>query len=691
MSSTYSLWFLPLCLLAGIGYAMLLYRSGKGYAYPPRVKRLLFALRAFVVSFLCFLLLRPVTERKVKEVEKPVIVVGIDNSESVADNKDSSFYRTRYAEELQKLLKGLAKDYQVEPYLFGEGVRMGDTPDFQDKETDFSQFFTMVEQQYAHRNVGAVLCLSDGIATGGGDPLYTARRLRCPIYTVALGDTSETRDALIANVRCNRSVFRGNSFPLEILVQARQLKGKQTRMQIWEGDKVVFEKEIRFGQNDYSEWVRLHREADKAGMLHYRIRLSATEGERSESNNTADVWVQVLDESHPIAIIYQSPHPDVAALKEALRDNPMYTLESFPLEEFRPEKKQYEVWVLHQLPTASKPMQAMLDQARRKGISLLFFTGDMAGDMRLPVESGLQLRKDKQLRNDAYPVLNPDFTDFNIPTGFVQALPQYPPLQLPFGQYVMDAATKVCLYQRINNISTAYPMLLLRDDGQGKSITVVGEGWWRWRMWHYASEGSHEAFDAFTAQLFQYLITKADKSFFRVKGKTLFSENERIRFDAECYTQNYELDNRPEVEMSVQPLSGSRKLNYVFSRTMQAYQLDMGSLPEGDYQWKATARIQNTTYTQSGVFSVQALRKETLELRADHQLLLNLAEINGAKMLYPNNMSSVAKEMRTQETIKNVARYTKKRQSLLDNGILGIFLLLLLGGEWMLRKWSGNY
>ncbi|MBO4282037.1 MAG: VWA domain-containing protein [Bacteroidales bacterium] len=691
MSSTYSLWFIPLCLLAGIGYAMLLYGSGKGYAYPPRVRRLLFALRAFVVSALCFLLLRPVMERKVKEVEKPVIVIGIDNSESVTENRDSVFYRTTYTEELQKLIKDLSKDYQVDPYLFGNETRMGDRPDFRDKETDLSQLFSMVEQQYAHRNVGAVVCLSDGIATGGGDPLYTARRLRFPIYTVALGDTSETKDALIANVHCNRSVFRGNRFPLEILVQARQLKGKQTRLQVLEGGKVIFEKDIRFTGSNYSEWVRLHREAGAAGMLHYRIRISATEGERTESNNTADVWVQVLDESHPVAIVYQSPHPDVAALKEALRDNPMYTVECFPLEQFHPENKPYEVWVLHQLPTNSKPMQALLEQASRSGTSLLFFTGDMAGDVRLPVESGLQVRKERQMQNDAYPALNPDFADFNIPEIFAQALPQYPPIQLPFGQYTLDAATKVCLYQRINNMTTPYPLLFLHDAGQGKSATVLGEGWWRWRMHHYLSEGSHEAFNAFTAQLFQYLTTKEDKRFFRVKGKNLFSENERIRFDAECYTKNYELDNRPEVEMSVRSLSGSYSHRYVFSRSMQAYQLDLGTLPEGDYQWTASTRIGNSPYSQSGHFSVQALRKETLELRADHQLLLNLAEINGAKMLYPKEIRKIAKEIRSQDKIKSVARYTKKSQSLLDNGILGLFLLLLLGGEWALRKWSGNY
>ena len=175
------MWFIPLCLAVGTAYAFLLYGSRHGYAYPVKVKRLLFLFRMLAVSLLCFLLLRPVVEGRSKEVEKPLLLFGIDNSESVALTKDSAWYRTEYREQLQRLTGRLAKDYDVDCYLIGDSVRRGDTPDFTEKATNLSRFFSSMEQRYLHRNVGAVICLSDGICTEGEDPLYAAKRLKYPI------------------------------------------------------------------------------------------------------------------------------------------------------------------------------------------------------------------------------------------------------------------------------------------------------------------------------------------------------------------------------------------------------------------------------------------------------------------------------------------------------------------------------
>ena len=692
MSSTYSLWFIPLCLAVGTAYAFLLYGSRHGYAYPVKVKRLLFLFRMLAVSLLCFLLLRPVVEGRSKEVEKPLLLFGIDNSESVALTKDSAWYRTEYREQLQRLTGRLAKDYDVDCYLIGDSVRRGDTPDFTEKATNLSRFFSSMEQRYLHRNVGAVICLSDGICTEGEDPLYAAKRLKYPIYTVALGDTTEVCDLRIAKTRSNSSVHLHNFFPIEILVQAHRLKGRQTRLQVLKKEQVIFEKELSINRNDYSEWVRLNTEATETGHLHYRIRLSEVEGEYTTANNTADVMVKVLDEKHKVAVIYRAPHPDVAAIVEAVKDNPLYEVESFSAENFKAGAQPYAMYILHQLPTASQPLDNVLQQAAKNGAGLLFFPGDLSGGtVRLPAACGLQIGRDKEMKNDAYAVLNPDFADFTLSNDFIRMLPDFPPLQLPFGNYTLSSAASVCLYQQISHVATRYPLFFLHDGPQGKSAVFIGEGWWRWRIHNYLHEGNHLAFDHLIGQVFQYLVTKEDQSLFRVKGKEVYGENEEIRMDAEVYDKNYALNNRPDVRLEVQSVADGGKHEYLFSRTLQAYQLSLGRLPEGEYQWSASVDWQGTTMRRTGRFYVQAVRTEAVSLTADHQLLLNLAALNKGEMIAPASLQQLEKMLRSNEQIKPLARYSKRRHSLLDHLGVWLLLVLLLGGEWFLRKWSGNY
>src|SRR5574344_882127 len=93
----YSLWLLPLCILAGLGTAFLLYRKNDKLREAPRwVRRLLFCLRAFAVAMLLFLLLGPFVEMRRSVVEKPTVVLLHDNSASLVLQKDSTKIRTEY-------------------------------------------------------------------------------------------------------------------------------------------------------------------------------------------------------------------------------------------------------------------------------------------------------------------------------------------------------------------------------------------------------------------------------------------------------------------------------------------------------------------------------------------------------------------------------------------------------------------
>ena len=689
-TTEYSIWFLPLCLLIGIGYAAILYWKADKPELPRKVKQIAFVTRSLVVFVLTFLLLNPLYKTVQKEKEIPLLVFGIDNSESLRLNKDSAFYINDFPQQLQKTIDRLKKDYRVDAYLIGDSVKKGTSAGYHDKSTDISAFFETVQAKYSHQNLGALVLCSDGIYNSGQNPLSTAGLISYPVYTVAMGDTTLHKDWLITKVNHNKSVYKNNFFPIEVLVQANKLNGKSGTLRVLHNDEVVFEKQIRILNSEYSEWVRMHFEAKEGGMHRYRIQLSELEGEITYINNESDIFMEVIDEKKKIAIVYNAPHPDVSALVQSMKKQDEYQIETFSVAEFNRPVNEYDILVMHQLPSKTKPVRSLVDAIQKTHIPVLYILGNQTNYAYInALQNGLQVGMSKELFNDAYGIYNQNFTAFSLAVSTQQSLQNFPPVQVPFASYKILPTAQVMIYQKIGNVSTSYPMLFYNQQNENKSATFIGNGLWRWRNYNYLMENNHEAFDELMFKTLQFLSTKEDRSFFRVNGKSVYNENEHVIFDAELFNQNYELINEPEVIMLIS--DKNKKFTYVFSRSFKSYHLDAGSFAEGDYRWQAKVNYGKETYQKSGYFSVKKINIETLDLTANHQLLKNIADLNHAEMFYPSQWDKLEKHIRDNDNIKTVAHYHKKHHSLLNNLFLFIGIILFLGVEWFLRKWSGSY
>lgn len=82
-------WFIPICLLAGFGYAYLLYKP----QFNQMPYKIMAILRFISISLLCFFLLGPVLIQVLNEVQKPKILMVLDQSESILANKYAEYYK----------------------------------------------------------------------------------------------------------------------------------------------------------------------------------------------------------------------------------------------------------------------------------------------------------------------------------------------------------------------------------------------------------------------------------------------------------------------------------------------------------------------------------------------------------------------------------------------------------------------
>lgn len=685
----YPSWFSILCLLLGFAYAFILYRKDKKFNDSSiGLVRVMAAFRFCVVTFLCFLLLSPLLKTINRTVEKPVIIIAQDDSESIRIGKDSVFYKDEYAPKIQKLKDILSEKYEVRIYTFGDKFKeipYFDSLKFNEKQTDISSVFDEVETRYSNRNVGAIILASDGLYNKGSNPVFTSDKIKIPVYTIALGDTTIKKDLILTKVEHNRLAYLGNEFPLEIVVTAKQLKGKSSTLSVTKGGATFFTQQINFNSATFSITIPVLLQAKEVGLQHYKVRLSAVDDEMSISNNSRDIFIDVLDARQKILILSDAPHPDVAALKQSIESNQNYEVESFTTDNFNQSLKKYNLIILHSLSATKTVGAKIISEINASDIPVWAFSG-----------SNSMLRNDltpfskTNKTNEVEPQLDENFPMFTISDALRNAFKDFPAVVAPFGSFQSDNNNNVLLYQRIGIVDTETPLMLFSEMGEKKIGIFTGEGIWRWRLQDFAANGNHQLFDEFVSKTVQFLSVKVDKSFFKVIGKNNFFENEAIEFEAEVYNASYELINDPEVNM-VFTNADNKKFNYTFSKTSNAYHLNAGMMPVGEYKYDANVKVGEKIYTQHGEYSVTALQVELVNTVADHQLLYSLSKKHDGELIYPDKLEELAEKLNARDDIKSVSYNEKKLNDLINLKWIFYLLLIFLSAEWFMRKRNGAY
>lgn len=691
ITTTYPIWILLFCLLAGALVAFILYHQNRKYELSNQTSWLLGSLRAIVVAFIAFLLLNPLIKSQKRFTEKPVIVFLQDNSASVQTGTDSAFIQSEYLQAISALEENLSENYDVEMFSFDDHLASPPNMNFQGAITNLSAVLDEVETRFAYRNVGAMIIASDGIYNRGSNPVYAADGLAFPIYTIALGDTSLQHDLILKKISFNRIAYLGNEFPMEITVQAAKCQGQESRLTIQKEGEVLYSKVVQITNDNFLFKESVLLKANEKGLQRYRIELSPVNEEVSLANNKQDVFIDILEGKQKILILANAPHPDVSAIKQAILTNKNYAVENYPIDKFDQSVAAYNLVVLHGLPTLEHSISTILDDLREKQIPTLHVLTKRTYLKRFNDQpTGVSIRDENLIYNESQPIVNPSFSLFTMGEKTLSLLAGVPPLVSPYGMISVQPSATPMLFQSIGTIETEEPLIVLNETANVKSGVILGEGIWRWRMKSWALTGTHQPFDQLINKMVQFLSLKVDKRFFRVIHENNFSENQPVEFEAQVYNEIYELVNEAEVKIVISDDTGN-EYPFVFNKTSNAYHLNAGRLPAGSYHYHASVQMGEKLLTDNGTFTVSPLNIELVNTVADHNLLFNLAKSKGGEMFYPNQLENLKDAVLSREDIKTIS-YRQDRYSELLNlpWLLGL-LLFLISIEWFVRKRAGAY
>ncbi|MGB4654134.1 MAG: vWA domain-containing protein [Bacteroidales bacterium] len=685
-----------LCLLVGFVYAYFLYYFKNKGVFTKTLTAVLFAVRLVTVSFLCFLLLSPYLLRKKTIEEKPIIIIAQDNSESILghNTSDKIKFISDYENRVNNFASQLSDKFEVHQVLFGDEVRdiNDDSLNFSDKTTNISDVFKHVNKQYYNRNIASVLLFSDGIYNKGLNPVYlSSDDLKFPVQTVALGDTNVIPDIKILKINANDYAFLGNEFPVEVEIKADKLKDRDIIVDIIKAEKVLYSNKIKIDNNDFYTKIKTNIKAEDVGVNHYRVRIKPADGEENISNNYKSFYIDVIENKQRVAIIYSSPHPDIAALRQAIKNNDNLSVEVFSYKELDKNNLNYDMLILHQVPDIYGITSDFADKITDLNIPYLNIVGTSTDIGYFNKYFSLVQIPSKSMLWDAVtPVYNNSFSWFQINSSFIDIVNDYPPLKSIIGEYKASSILQPVLYQKVGSYVTQSPIMLVGQDFNNKMAYILGEGIWRWRMNTFVKTGDYRAFDDFINSVIQYLTVKGDKGRFRVKSKASFAENEQVVFDVEFYNKSYQLINTPEVVMDIFD-TASNQYTYTFSRTDNYYTLNINNLSAGEYTYSVSTSFEDEDFVKNGKIMIEAIEVEGSNLIANHSLLYQLAEVSNGSLFAYDDLESLSEYLMSNTEYKTLIHHQKQYTQLIDFKLIMFLIVFLLGFEWFMRKYFGSY
>ncbi len=696
ISFQYPAWWLILCLALGAGGAALLYYRDQTFREQARwVKWVMAVVRALVLTMIAALLLSPLIKSLDTEVKKPIVVLAQDNSESLTAGMTEE-QRGQYQLAIEQLQDKLGNDYDLKTYTFGDEVREGLEFSYSDKVTNISQFLGEIYDLYSNQNLGALILASDGIYNEGSNPVYSGNQLAVPIYTIALGDTTPKKDLALRRVFHNKIAYLGDKFNVQVDISALNCTGSNSVLSVFkvEGGNSRKLQDIPFAidQNDFFTTREIILDADQPGVQRYRVSVQALSGEATTVNNAKEIFIDVLDARQKILILANSPHPDLSALRQSLMTSKNYQVDIVYIADFSGNLAGYDILALHQLPSLANDATNILNQIRTRNIPTIFIVGAQSNLSALNrVQSLVSIQASGPGSNEVQAVVAPEFNLFTVSEDLRKIINKLPPLIAPFADFSDSGNGQILLYQRIGRIETRYPLLALGSPNNARTAVLCAEGIWKWRLYDFLDNQNHNLTNELIGKIIQYVGLKEDKRRFRVSlPKTIFNENEPVILDAELYNENYELINDPDATITIRD-EERKEFNSTFNKAGNAYTLNAGILPVGNYTYKAFTNTGGQQLTFDGQFSVQPIQLERFETTADHGMLRLLSEQFGGQLVYPDQIGSLSDLISNKNTVKDVIYSTTKTQSAINLKWIFFLLLFLLTLEWFLRRYLGGY
>ncbi|NMM48749.1 hypothetical protein [Marinigracilibium pacificum] len=690
ISTQYSLfWLLPMILVAA-GVAYFLYSAKSPWGKTLNI--VLAILRGVFVFILLFLLLDPVIKQLVNEDEKPLLLIGIDNTQSIAEATDSTdlIALKRKVDQLKDQyekqgLEVIVSDLSGNNYDNAEDI-VNDV-----NNTNLNYFFDYVLNRYGNQNLSHVIIVSDGIINRGVDVRY--KNYPFNVSAIGVGDTTTYKDVAITDVLTNSIAYQGNKFPVNIKVLAEKALGEELNIRLLKDQKVVADTLIAVKNDVQSYDFNFYPEASSKGLIEYDLVVNSLDGEKNLLNNKEKIFIEVLEGKKKVLIYANAPHPDIGAIRSAIETKDGYEVSLYikslnGRDTLMNSSMKPNLVIMHGFPSSVNEIN-IFRTIERKFKAPVFITGIEKQEIIYVsnIYRGLSIGQIGGQIDYVTPVLNSSFNLFSLPESTPSVLADVPPVITPFGEYSITSGGQVILEQQVNGINTGRPLLVLDQDNGNKKALLFGTKWWAVRLMEHKETGKNEVFDEIINQTVRWLTADTDKKRFKVYPQDReILEQESLNIIAEFYNDIYEpVYGNP---LSLKLFRNDSLINeYEFNNSRTPYSIT--GLSAGVYRFEAQAKFEGKPVSDSGQFVIKLFSIEKNNLKANWNDLQFFVNKQAGEFYTTEQIDEISESLAVDNTIR-IHSKTMYR-SLVEWSWLLVVLLIWISIEWFLRKFYGGY
>ena len=686
------LWLLVLWLPVALVLAFYFYKKKEWISDLSNQLRYTFiGVRFLVLAIVGVLLLGFLLESITYREEKPMLITIVDNSKSMTNYKDNGQHKKDVLTTLSALREKFKNRFELVNYSVSENVQTFNEKDlFVGDKTNLAASFKHINDLYSGKNIGAILLISDGNFNTGSSPIYAAEKLKfTPVFCLGVGDTVAPKDQLIRTVMSNEIAFLKNKFPVEVDLESFKLGAGSAKLSIELNGKEVGSQMVTFkdGAYDYKR-VSFLVESNTIGVNSIKVKLAARSGEYSLLNNTYTSYIEILDARSKVLMLSGAPHPDIAALRSALESDVNIQVESKLTKNWDKSLIDVDFIVWHE-PGINFDKSNY--EALKKSKKPIFFVIGTGTSQSVVSNLGLGFSLPSSSKTEeVLPVVNGSFENFVVDPKLAEILKYYPPVLVRYGEVRPPNGAEVVLYQGVGSIQKKSPMLFFSKNGLGRMGVFVGEGLWRWKMSEQLKTGDQVQFNALFNAVRQYLTVRENASSLRVTPPKRIILGEECLFKAEFYNDALELIVTPKIGLTVKDEKG-KKYTYDFAVFQNFYNVRFSGLKPGTYTWEASTNYKGKSFKKNGMFSVEDLNLEGIDVYANHTVLKQLSENSKGTYRLLKDANEIIQRIEQRNDITNIQHKESVLNNLIDFKILFALLFLLLGLEWFGRRWYGGY
>lgn len=675
--TTQTIFWIVLAAISAIGISLFQYYFKPKSSAKKKVNLWLAILR-FVSLFCLFLLLiNPKFVQQNYYLEKPNLLVAIDNSSSIANFGEAEAVKNFMADLRNN--STLAERFDLQFYTFGENFQSLDSLDFSENQTKIGEGLRELQQVYDQKTAPIVL-VTDGNQTFGQNYLYVAKQLNQAVFPVVVGDTAKYLDLKIGQLNANRYVFLNNKFPVEVFVNYSGSKPVETNFVLKQGEQVVFRKNLLFSEENTSEIVNAVLPANRVGVETYTAVVEPVSTEKNKVNNRQNFAIETIDEKTKVLIVAGIFHPDIGAMKKAIERNQQRSVTIKKPGEIS-ELEKYQLLVLYQPNRRFKPLY---EKIKKQKINTFTITGTATGYGFLnSTQTDFQKNTTSQTEN-YLPVFNENYTVFQLENiGF----DDFPPLKDKFGSIDFKTAFHPILFQNISGLTTEIPLLAtLENEGQRKAY-LFGEGLWKWRAKCFLNERSFESFDEFFGKLVQYLSSTKKRDRLELTYQSFYNKGDQVVIEANYFDKNFVFDPRATLNLTVKNKTSGETVRRPFLLKNDNFKVNLSDLKPGEYTF--TVSVENQNLSKSGEFTLIDFEVEKQFMNANFEKLQQTATNMDEQVYFLGNPADLVNDLMSNDAFKPVQKSKEKTTPLIDWYYLLGIIVLALSAEWFIRKYRG--